>query len=56
MVEISLSGSGEGPGRVTSRPTLQLVLTIGAASELEQSRPESTVDAIEIEWLYGYRE
>ncbi len=23
MVEISLSGSGEGPGRVTSRPTLQ---------------------------------
>jgi hypothetical protein len=23
MVEISSSGSGEGPGRVTSRPTLQ---------------------------------
>src|SRR4029450_3220299 len=26
MVEISLSGSGEGPGRVTSRPTLQRLL------------------------------
>ena len=26
MVEISLSGSGEGPGRGTSRPTLQRLL------------------------------
>jgi hypothetical protein len=26
MVEISLSGSGEGPGWVTSRPTLQRLL------------------------------
>ena len=26
MVEISLSGSGEGPGRLTSRPTLQRLL------------------------------
>jgi len=26
MVEISLSGSGEGPGRVTSRPTLRRLL------------------------------
>ena len=31
MVEISLSGSGEGPGRVTSRPTLQRHFCAGAA-------------------------
>src|SRR5215471_11582981 len=29
MVEISLSGSGEGPGRVTSRPTLQRYFYLG---------------------------
>jgi len=28
MVEISLSGSGEGPGRVTSRPTLHEITAI----------------------------
>jgi len=37
MVEISLSGSGEGPGRVTTRPTLQRPFGATAAAPLQRT-------------------
>jgi hypothetical protein len=40
MVEISLSGSGEGPGWATSRPTLQsLFRPVALAARLRRSHP-----------------
>jgi hypothetical protein len=47
MVEISLSGSGEGPGWETSRPTLQRPLHAAplAAPGMPRRRPRCTLGA-----------